>query len=103
MLRFIDETVRDGPQSLWATRMNTRTVLEAATLLDDTGVERATAASGATFETAVRFLNDDPWERLHRTRQCLRRTPMEVLIRGRNLFGWSRYPDDVIELLLTCL
>lgn len=103
MLRFIDETLRDGPQSLWATRMNTRTVLEAATLLDDTGVDQATAASGATFETALRFLNDDPWERLRRTRQCLQRTPMEVLIRGRNLFGWSRYSDDVVELLLQCL
>ncbi|MGD9943954.1 MAG: hypothetical protein AB7S98_12025 [Burkholderiaceae bacterium] len=103
MAAFIDETLRDGPQSLWATRVNTRTVLEAATLIDRTGVARATAASGATFETAVRFLKEDPWERLRRTRGCLARTPMEVLIRGRNLFGWSRYPDEVVRLLLQCL
>lgn len=103
MLKFIDETMRDGPQSMWATRMNTRTMLEAATLIDRTGVALATTASGASFETAVRFVNDDPWERLRLVRDQLPNTGRDVLIRSRNLFGWSRYPDEVVELLFRCL
>jgi oxaloacetate decarboxylase alpha subunit len=103
VLKFIDETLRDGPQSLWATRMRTETMLEAAPLLDAAGFSRATVLSGASFETAVKFLKEDPWERTRLVRQYLTDTPVDVLIRGRNLFGWSRYSDDVVELLFKCL
>lgn len=103
VLKFIDETLRDGPQSLWATRMRTETMLEAAPLLDRGGFSRATVLSGASFETAVKFLKEDPWERMRLVRQYLTDTPVDVLIRGRNLFGWSRYSDDIIELLFRCL
>lgn len=103
MVQFIDETLRNGPQSLWATRMNTRTMLEAAPFLDKAGFARATVLSGASFETAVKFLKDDPWERLRLMRSCFRSTPVDVLIRSRNLFGWNRYPDEVVELLFRCL
>ena len=103
MLDFIDETLRDGPQSLWATRMRTETMLEASTFLNKAGFSKATVLSGASFETAVKFLKDDPWERMRLVRSYLPDTPIDVLIRSRNLFGWSRYPDEVVELLLRCL
>jgi len=103
VLKFIDETLRDGPQSLWATRMRAETMLEAAPLLDGAGFSRATVLSGASFETAVKFLKEDPWERTRLVRQSLANTSVDVLIRGRNLFGWSRYSDDVVELLFKCL
>lgn len=103
MLKFIDETMRDGPQSLWATRMDTRTMLEASPLINKAGFDRATVISGASFETAVRFLSDDPWERMRLVRSYLPDTNIDVLIRSRNLFGWNRYPDEVVKLLFHCL
>jgi len=103
MLQFLDETFRDGPQSLWATRMSTETMLEAAPLLDDAGFAKACVISGASFETAVKFLRDDPWERIRLLHHRLPQTAIDVLIRSRNLFGWSRYPDEVVELLFKCL
>lgn len=103
MLQFLDETFRDGPQSLWATRMSTETMLEAAAFLDGAGFAKACVISGASFETAVKFLRDDPWERIRLLHDRLPRTAIDVLIRSRNLFGWSRYPDEVVELLFKCL
>lgn len=103
MLQFVDETLRDGPQSLWATRMNTETMLEASGLLDKAGFAKACVLSGASFETAVKFMRDDPWERLRLMSSYLPNTAIDVLIRSRNLFGWSRYPDEVVKLLFQCL
>jgi pyruvate/oxaloacetate carboxyltransferase len=103
MLQFLDETLRDGPQSLWATRMRTETMLEACSFLDQCGFAKACVISGASFETAVKFLKDDPWERIRLVRGCLPNTAIDVLIRSRNLFGWSRYPDEIVELLFRCL
>lgn len=103
MLEFIDETLRDGPQSLWATRMSTRDMLGATEWLDRAGFSKVCVASGASFETAVKFLRDDPWERLRLLRTYMPRATIDILIRSRNLFGWERYPDEVIELLFRCL
>jgi oxaloacetate decarboxylase (Na+ extruding) subunit alpha len=103
MLKFIDETLRDGPQSLWATRMKTASMLGATEWIDRSGFDRVCVASGASFETAVRFLRDDPWERLRLLRSCMPNASIDILIRSRNLFGWERYPDEVIELLFRCL
>lgn len=103
MLQFLDETFRDGPQSLWATRMKTETMLEGSGLLDQAGFAKACVISGASFETAVRFLKNDPWERVRLLHSYLQNTQVDVLIRSRNLFGWSRYPDEVVALLFKCL
>ena len=103
MLGFVDETFRDGPQSLWATRMRTESMLGGAELINRAGFTKVCVASGASFETAVKFLREDPWERIRRLRAALPDTMVDVLIRSRNLFGWERYPDEVIELLFRCL
>lgn len=103
MLEFVDETLRDGPQSLWATRMTTRDMLGATEWLDNAGFAKVCVASGASFETAVKFLRDDPWERLRLIRTYMPKSTIDILIRSRNLFGWERYPDEVIELLFRCL
>jgi len=83
--------------------MDTRMMREAGPLINKAGFEKACVLSGASFETAVKFLNDDPWERMRLVRSCLPDTAIDVLIRSRNLFGWSRYPDEVVELLFSCL
>lgn len=103
MLKFVDETLRDGPQSLWATRMRTPHMLGGAGYLNRAGFSKVCVASGASFETAVKFLREDPWDRMRRLKAELPDTLVDVLIRSRNLFGWERYPDEVIELLFRCL
>ncbi|HQQ70185.1 MAG TPA: pyruvate carboxylase subunit B [Alicycliphilus sp.] len=103
MVGFVDETLRDGPQSLWATRMKTAAMLGATDELDRSGFERICGTSGAAFETAVRFLKEDPWERLRLLHTFMPHTPIDILIRSRNLFGWELYPDEVVKLLFRCL
>lgn len=99
MLGIVDETFRDGPQSLWATRMKTEHMLGATPWTNRAGFEKVCVTSGAAFETAVKFLRDDPWERLELLKRYLPDATIDVLIRSRNLFGWSLYPDDVVEAL----
>ncbi len=102
MLQFIDETLRDGPQSLWATRINTQTMVDVAPFIERVGFDRVTVMSAACFEVAVKFMRDDPWERIGCMRSRIS-TTLDCLIRGRTLFGWSQYPDEVVELLFRCL
>ena len=103
MVGFVEETFRDGQLSLWATRMDTRSMLGIAPTIDKAGFERLCVSSGAAFDTSIRFLREDPWERLHLLRSTMPRTPIEFLVRGRNLIGWKRYPDDIAALMLRCL
>lgn len=103
MLGFVDETFRDGPQSLWATRMKTASMLGAAQWSNQAGFRKVCVTSGAAVETAVRFLHDDPWERIRLLRRFMPDATIDVLVRSRNLFGWARYPDEVIELLFHAL
>ena len=103
MVGFVDETLRDGPQSLWATRMKTEYMLGATEWLNRAGFRKVCVTSGAAFETAVKFLRDDPWERLRLLKAYMPDAPIDVLMRSRNLFGWARYPDEVVEVLFRCL
>lgn len=103
MVGFVDETFRDGPQSLWATRIKTESLLGAMELMGRAGFQKACVCSGATFEAAVKFMRDDPWERLRLTRTYMPAVTLDVLMRSRNLFGWSLYPDEVVELLFRTL
>ena len=102
-VELIDETLRDGPQSLWASRINTDTLAAIAPTLDDAGFAQICVGSAALFEFAVKYLHEDPWERLHLLRTAMPRTPLRFLIRGRNLMGWRRFPNDVIDLFFACL
>jgi oxaloacetate decarboxylase (Na+ extruding) subunit alpha len=83
--------------------MDTRTMLGIAGTIDKIGFQRACISSGAAFDTSIRFLREDPWERFRLLRTEMPRTPLEFLVRGRNLIGWKRYPDDVAALTLRCL
>jgi oxaloacetate decarboxylase alpha subunit len=103
MVGFADETFRDGPQSLWATRMKTESMLGAAQWVNRSGFAQVCAASGAAFETAVKFQREDPWQRLRLLHAFMPDTNIDILIRSRNLFGWELYPDEVVELLFRCL
>lgn len=102
-LRFTDETFRDGPQSVWANRMRTASMLDAAPILDDCGFDRINLISGSAFETAVVYLQEDPWERMRLLRKRIKKTDTVILVRGRNLFGWKRYSDDVVACFMRTL
>lgn len=102
-LRFNEETLRDGQQSLWANRMTTKAMLPIASTMDDAGFSSVNIMSGSAFESCVLYLNEDPWERLHLLGQLISKTDLQILIRGRSAFGWRRFPNDAIELLIQCL
>jgi len=96
-LNITDTTLRDAHQSLIATRLRTEDMLPLASAIDDVGFFSVEAWGGATFDTCIRFLDDDPWERLRALKAELKRTPIQMLLRGQNLVGYRHYPDDVVE------
>ena len=96
-LYITDTTLRDAHQSLIATRLRTEDMLPLARAIDNVGFFSVEAWGGATFDSCIRFLNDDPWERLRALKAELKRTPIQMLLRGQNLVGYRHYPDDVVE------
>jgi pyruvate carboxylase subunit B len=92
-----DLVLRDGHQSLIATRMQTADMLPICSKLDAVGFWSLEAWGGATFDACVRFLREDPWERLRKLRKALPNTPIQMLLRGQNLLGYRNYPDDVVR------
>ena len=91
-----DVALRDGHQSLLATRMRTEDMLEVADRLDAVGFWSLEVWGGATFDTCLRFLREDPWERLRALKRVMPRTRLQMLLRGQNLVGYRHYPDDVV-------
>jgi pyruvate carboxylase subunit B len=89
--------LRDGHQSLIATRMRTDDMLPICAKLDDIGFWSLEAWGGATFDACVRFLKEDPWERLKKLRKALPNTRIQMLLRGQNLLGYRHYSDDVVR------
>ena len=95
---LITETIlRDAHQSQAATRMTTEQMLPALDALDEVGYYSLEAWGGATFDSCMRFLNEDPWERLRILKSHLKKTPIQMLLRGQNLLGYKHYADDVVE------
>jgi len=92
-----DTTLRDAHQSLIATRMRTRDMLPIAEKLDQVGFFSLEMWGGATFDTCIRFLNEDPWERLRSLRAKIKNTRLQMLLRGQNLVGYRHYGDDVLR------
>ena len=92
-----DITLRDGHQSILATRMRTPDILEIIRMLDDVGFHAFEVWGGATFDVMTRFLNEDPWERVRLLKSAAPRTPFMMLLRGQNLVGYRNYPDDVVH------
>jgi len=97
MVRVTETILRDAHQSLLATRMRTEDMLPAAEALDRAGFYSLEVWGGATFDTALRFLNEDPWERLRLLKEQIRNTPLQMLLRGQNLVGYRHHADDVVE------
>ncbi|MBQ2941187.1 MAG: oxaloacetate decarboxylase subunit alpha [Clostridia bacterium] len=94
----ITETIlRDAHQSLIATRMTTEEMLPALEMLDKVGYHALEAWGGATFDSCLRFLNEDPWERLRKIRAKVKNTKLQMLFRGQNILGYKHYGDDVVE------
>ncbi|MFA5269418.1 MAG: pyruvate/oxaloacetate carboxyltransferase [Methanoregula sp.] len=96
-VKITDTTLRDAHQSLIATRLRTEDMLPLARDLDQCGFFSVEAWGGATFDTCIRFLNDDPWDRLRALKGELKHTPIQMLLRGQNLVGYRHYPDDVVD------
>ncbi len=97
MVGITETVLRDGHQSLIATRMRTRDMLPAAERLDAIGYRSLEVWGGATFDVCLRFLREDPWERLRLLKKAMPRTPLQMLLRGQNLVGYRHYPDDVVQ------
>lgn len=94
----ITETIfRDAHQSLIATRMRTKDMLPIAEKMDKVGFHALEVWGGATFDACLRFLKEDPWERLRALRKAFKNTKLQMLLRGQNLLGYKNYPDDVVE------
>lgn len=94
----ITETAfRDAHQSLIATRMTIEEILPIAELMDQVGYYSVEAWGGATFDTCLRFLNEDPWDRLRKIRNAMKNTKLQMLLRGQNILGYKNYPDDVVK------
>jgi oxaloacetate decarboxylase alpha subunit len=92
-----DTSLRDAHQSLLATRMRLEDMLPVAELMDEVGYHSLEVWGGATFDACMRFLDEDPWERLRRLRQAFRKTRLQMLLRGQNIVGYRHYADDVLE------
>lgn len=92
-----DTTLRDAHQSLIATRMRIKDILPIVTKLDEVGFYSLEVWGGATFDTCLRFLNEDPWERLRSIRERVKNTRLQMLLRGQNLVGYRHYADDVLR------
>ncbi|MDR1439891.1 MAG: oxaloacetate decarboxylase subunit alpha [Clostridiales bacterium] len=97
MVKITETVLRDAHQSLIATRMTTDTMLPILGALDDVGYQALECWGGATFDACLRFLNEDPWERLRKIRAKVKKTKLQMLLRGQNLLGYKHYADDVVE------
>lgn len=99
-IRFMETILRDGQQSQIATRMPIEDMVPILEALDACGFESLEVWGGATFDSCLRFLNEDPWERLRTIRAHVKNTKLQMLLRGQNLLGYRNYADDVVEALV---
>ncbi|WP_293730300.1 sodium-extruding oxaloacetate decarboxylase subunit alpha [uncultured Actinobacillus sp.] len=96
-IKITDVVLRDAHQSLFATRMRLDDMLPIAAELDDIGYWSLEAWGGATFDSCIRFLGEDPWVRLRELKKACPKTPLQMLLRGQNLLGYRHYADDVVD------
>ena len=96
-IEIMDTVLRDAHQCLLATRMRTEDMLPIASKLDDVGYWSLETWGGATFDACLRYLKEDPWERLRKLRTAMPKTRFQMLLRGQNVLGYKNYPDDVVR------
>uniref|UniRef100_A0A7C6AAA6 Acetyl-CoA carboxylase biotin carboxyl carrier protein n=1 Tax=candidate division WOR-3 bacterium TaxID=2052148 RepID=A0A7C6AAA6_UNCW3 len=99
-VKITDTTLRDGHQSLWATRMSTAEMLPIVEKMDKIGYWSLEVWGGATFDVSLRYLNEDPWDRLSELRSHIKNTKLQMLLRGQNIVGYRNYPDDLLEAFI---
>jgi pyruvate carboxylase subunit B len=99
-IHITDVILRDAHQSLIATRLRTEDMLPACAMLDDIGYWSLQCWGGATFDACLRFLKEDPWERLTKLKAALPKTRLQMLVRGQNLLGYRHYSDDVVRAFI---
>ncbi|MCK9635316.1 MAG: sodium-extruding oxaloacetate decarboxylase subunit alpha [Methylobacter tundripaludum] len=99
-VHITDVILRDAHQSLIATRLRTEDMLPACAMLDEIGYWSLECWGGATFDACLRFLKEDPWERLTKLKAALPLTPLQMLVRGQNLLGYRHYSDDVVRAFI---
>lgn len=98
MVKIVETSVRDGHQSLFATRMTTEEVVKLCEKYDEIGFHAIEVWGGATFDACLRFLNEDPWERLRKVKAVCKKTKLQMLFRGQNILGYRHYSDDIVDL-----
>ena len=96
-VKIVDTTLRDGHQSLFATRMRIEDMEPIAAEMNKVGFHAMEVWGGATFDVCTRFLNEDPWERVRTLKRLMPDTPLQMLLRGQNLVGYRNYADDLVE------
>lgn len=101
-IRFINTALRDGHQSLAATRMTTQQMLPIAPLLDEAGFAGLETWGGATIDSCLRFLGENPFDRLRELKKVAPKTPQLMLLRGQNIVQYTSFPDDVVEAFVRC-
>lgn len=99
-LKITETSLRDGHQSLLATRLTTEEILPILSDMDNVGYHSMEVWGGATFDTCLRYLNENPWERLRKIRANVKNTKLQMLSRGQNILGYKNYPDDIVERFL---
>ena len=96
-VKIVETVLRDAHQSLLATRMTTEQMLPIVDKMDKVGYHAVECWGGATFDACLRFLKEDPWERLRKLRAGFKNTKLQMLFRGQNILGYNHYADDVVE------
>ena len=99
-VKIVDTVLRDGPQSLIATRMSTEQMMPIVPKMDQVGYYAVECWGGATFDACLRFMKEDPWERLRKLRDGFKHTKLQMLLRGQNILGYRHYADDVVEFFV---
>ncbi len=99
-VKIVETSIRDGHQSLFATRMTTDEVLSVVQEIDKAGYHAFEVWGGATFDACLRFLNEDPWERLRKIKSVCKNTKLQMLFRGQNILGYRHYSDDVVDMFV---
>lgn len=99
-IKITETGLRDGHQSLIATRMRTEEMVPILETMDNAGYHALEMWGGATFDSSLRFLDEDPWDRLRTFRRIIKKTNLQMLLRGQNLLGYKHYADDVVDLFV---
>ncbi len=100
-VQFVETVLRDANQSLIATRLPFEKFEPMLKTIDKAGFYAAECWGGATFDVCLRYLHEDPWERLRKIRKAMPNTKLQMLLRGQNVLGYSHYPDDFVKLFVT--